>query len=238
MSRRSAIVRIQRSATQDCFASLFSWLAISVLKKFPCPVCVRFRPFHPPPLLTPHPFYPILNANEKESAAENRAKAAKGCSPILGGMRRAFAFGSLALLAVTMATVTAGWLWWRSEVNRLKTPKSVIEETGLRLPSDARIAATRAHLFSFVDRNNYEWLIQSDTSLLQWVTTNMAVERGGWEHIRNLAELGDFENQAFTNAKFGGVWKGVHNTSQGRQETSYMYLAEDGRVGILSTFSP
>jgi hypothetical protein len=153
-------------------------------------------------------------------------------------MKQAIVFVTLAVLVVALAVVAAGWFSWRWELNRLKTPDSLTQETGLLLPSDARITGTRAHLFSLVDGNNYEWLIQSDTSLLPWVATNMSVERGGWEHIRSLAELGDFKNQAFTNAKFGGVWKGIQKNNRGHRETSYLYLAEDGRVGILSTFRP
>ena len=131
----------------------------------------------------------------------------------------------------------AAWLSWRVEVGRLRSPGSVIDEAGLILPQHARITATRARLFSLADGTNYEWLIQSDTSLLDWVSKNMRVETGGWEHIRHMAELG-FSEEMPRDAKFGTVWRAYQRTSRGREETSYLYLAEDGRVGILSTFRP
>jgi hypothetical protein len=152
-------------------------------------------------------------------------------------MKRVALFSSLALLLVGLAVTAAGWFSWRSELKRLKTPESIIEETGLRLPSDSRITAARAHRFSLVDGHNCEWLIQADTSLLPWATANMRIETGGWEHIRQLSELG-FPEEMPLNAKFGGVWRADLRTSRGREETSYLYLADDGRVAILATFRP
>ena len=153
-------------------------------------------------------------------------------------MKRALLFGSIALVLIALVIATAGWIVWRSELKRLKVPQSVTDETGLRLPSDARITATRADLFSLADRDNYAWLIESDSSLLPWVSTNMSIEHGGWEHIRYLAELGDFKNKIPSNVKFGGVWKSVRQDSRGREQTSYLDLADDGRIGILRTFRP
>jgi hypothetical protein len=113
----------------------------------------------------------------------------------------------------------------------------VVEETGLQLPGHARITATRVHLFSPTDGDNYEWLIQSDTSLLPWATANMQPETGGWEHIRQMSELG-FPEEMPRDAKFAGVWRAYGRSSRGREETSYLYLADDGRVAILGTFRP
>jgi len=152
-------------------------------------------------------------------------------------MKRSLRIGVLVLGVVAFLVVGGAWLSWRLEVRRLRSPQSVVDETGLRLPVRARITATRAHLFSLADGDNYEWLIQSDTSLLPWATANMRFETGGWEHIRQLAELG-FPEEMPRDAKFGGVWRSYHRTSRGREETSYLYLADDGRVGILSTFRP
>src|SRR5438067_113522 len=122
-------------------------------------------------------------------------------------MKRAFVFGGIGLLLIALVVATAAWVTWCSEVKRLKDPESVTKEIGLRLPSHARITATRAHLFSLADRDNYEWLIQSETSLMPWVNTNMHVEQGGWEDVRYLAELGDFKNEIPAGTRFGGVWK-------------------------------
>jgi hypothetical protein len=153
-------------------------------------------------------------------------------------MKRAVLFGAIAILLLGLTVVAVGWFGWRSEIKRLKNPESVTKETGLQLPSHARITATQAHIFSLADGANYEWLIKSDSSLLSWVTTNMSVERDGWEHVRSLAEICDFKDELLQQAKFGGVWKGVRQSSRGREETSYLYLAADGKVGVLTTFRP
>jgi hypothetical protein len=115
---------------------------------------------------------------------------------------------------------------------------SVNDEIGLSLPSGARISAAQADIFSLADGNNYEWLIESEGSLLPWASEHMAPERGGWEHISKLSELSEFRGKIPPAAEFGGVWRGIGSGRDGREETSYLYLAQDGRVGILSTFRP
>ena len=133
--------------------------------------------------------------------------------------------------------LSAAWVSWRLEIRRLRSPQSVVEETGLRLPEHARITATRATLFSLADGANCEWLIQSETSLLPWAKAHMRPEMGGWEHIQQMSELG-FPTEMPVNAKFSGIWRADQLTNQGEEETSYLHLAEDGKVGILSTFRP
>ncbi len=138
---------------------------------------------------------------------------------------------------VVSLAVGSAWLVWYRDVCRLYSPQSIVEETGLRLPEGVRITATRSQIFSLADGDNYKWLIESDSSLLPWVTANMSVESGGWEHVRLMSELG-FPEEMPGDAKFGGVWCGLHYSPRGRNETSYLDLAEDGKVGILSTFRP
>src|SRR3954468_4072965 len=103
-------------------------------------------------------------------------------------MKRPLRIGVLVLGVLLLLVIGGPWLSWRLKLRMLRSPESVVEETGLRLPEHARITATRADLFSLVDGKNYEWLIQSDASLLPWATTNMRVETGGWEHIRQMSE--------------------------------------------------
>src|SRR5262245_1540009 len=101
---------------------------------------------------------------------------------------------------------------------------SVKDETGLSLPSGTRISAAQAQIFSLDDGNNYQWLIESEVSLLPWANETMAPERGGWEHIHKLAELGDFRGKVSPAAEFGGVWRSVATSRDGREETAYLYL--------------
>lgn len=145
---------------------------------------------------------------------------------------------SILVLGILASLIfSAAWVSWRLEVRRLRSPQSVVEETGLRLPEHARITATRATLFSLADGANCQWLIQSETSLLPWAKAHMRPEMGGWEHIQQMSELG-FPTEMPVNAKFSGIWRADQLTNQGEEETSYLHLAEDGKVGILSTFRP
>lgn len=152
-------------------------------------------------------------------------------------MKRSSRIGILILGIVVLLVVGGGWVSWRLDLRRLRSPQSVVDETGLHLPDDARITAARTHLFSLADGENYEWLIQSDTSLLPWATTKMRPEAGGWENIRLMSELG-FAEEMPSAAKFAGAWRAYERNSRGLEETSYLYLADDGRVAILATFRP
>src|SRR5262245_34978247 len=102
---------------------------------------------------------------------------------------------------------------------------SVQVETGLSLPLGARITAARAHIFSLADGDNYDWLIESETSLVPWAAEHMSPEPDGWEHVRNLSELGEFSDGIPSETKLGSVWRGAV-TVAGREETSYLYLAQ------------
>lgn len=152
-------------------------------------------------------------------------------------MRSPFGKTLLVLIGFGLLIAGYGWLSWRSELQRLRSTKSVLEETGLRLPEHARITATRAHLFSLADGDNYEWLIECESNLLQWAAVEMKPEPDGWERARYLAEFG-FSDEMPSGVKFGGVWRTHRRTERGHDEESYLYLADDGKVGILVTFRP
>jgi hypothetical protein len=151
-------------------------------------------------------------------------------------LKRLAYFAAAGLCVVALASASA-WLVWRSEIERLMAADSIENEIGLSLPSGARIAAVRADMFSLADGDNYGWLIESEASLLPWVSENMTREPG-WEHVSRLSELGDFGGKIPPDVQFGGAWRGVAAGRDGRAETSYFYLAQDGNVGILSTFRP
>lgn len=145
---------------------------------------------------------------------------------------------TVASLCVALVCIGALWLVWRFEIDRLMAADSVEAETGLILPPGARITSTQAEMFSLAGGDNYQWLIQSESSLLPWVVENMAPESGGWEKIKELSEFGYFRGKIPTEARFGGLWRGVVAGRDGRELTSYLYLAQDGSVGILTTFRP
>lgn len=140
-------------------------------------------------------------------------------------------------LAALLLVVGGVWLSWCLELRRLYSPQSVVEETGLNLPEHARVVATGAQLFSLSDGNSCEWLIKSHSTLNPWAESTMQRETDGWEHIRELGELG-FSDEIPGNVMFGEVWRADLTTKRGRVETSYLYLSRDGKVAILSTFRP
>jgi len=156
----------------------------------------------------------------------------------LGGNLKRLAYLAAASFCVVVIASASAWLAWRSEIQRLMAAETIEDEIGLSLPSGTRIAAAQADIFSLADGDNYDWLIESEASLLPWASENMSPERGGWEHIDKLSELGEFRGKIPPEARFGGVWRGVAPGRDGREKTSYLYLAQDGRMGILSTFRP
>src|SRR5687768_11713279 len=139
---------------------------------------------------------------------------------------QAFATG-LAIVVIGGASL---WLVSRANHEQLLSSQRVRDEIGLVLPVGARITAADSDTWSLVDGDNYEWLIESDTSILPWAKQNMRPETGGWEHIRNLSQLGPFEEKIPSNQKFGGVWRGVGSNRDGGEETSYLYISGDGKV--------
>jgi hypothetical protein len=153
-------------------------------------------------------------------------------------MKRVFRSDYIAVALALFVLPASCWVMWRIDIRRLKDPEIVFQETGLRLPASAQIKVTKSHLFSLADGKNHEWLIQSDISLLPWVAMNMSVERGGWEQIHYLSEISDLKEEILRNTKFGAVWKETRRSRSGQQETSYLFLSDDARIGVLSTFRP
>jgi hypothetical protein len=148
-------------------------------------------------------------------------------------MKARIALFLLALSAVALAVWEAFML-----SGKVRTHAFVYNETGLRLPVEVRIVSTRSHLFSLVDGVNYEWLIQSDQPLATWAASHMSLESGGWEDVRSLAEFGGFKDEIAQTAALGAVWRSLQKSGGGDMETSYLYLSQDGRVGVLQTFRP
>ena len=57
-------------------------------------------------------------------------------------MKRPFRIGVLVLGVIALLVVGGAWLSWRLEVRRLRSPLSVVEETGLRLAKSYALAAS------------------------------------------------------------------------------------------------
>lgn len=150
-------------------------------------------------------------------------------------MKLALKIGLLIVIVVAaLVGLVVMVIWW--ERSRLYNPQSVTEEIGLTLPAGARITDTRAYTFSLVDGDNYAWLIECDSSLMAWIAQNMRREDGdgiSWTRINSFNEISDFQRPEFATLKLHSVWRA---SKQG--ETSYLYLAEGEKIGVLETFRP
>lgn len=153
-------------------------------------------------------------------------------------MKRFLLYASAAILALVLVVAsTCALLWWR-ELHRLASPDSVKQETGLDLPPGAHIVTTRARVFSLTSHRHFSWLLGSDASLMPWAKSNMSLEPG-WENVRFLNEVGDFQDEELArSARFAGAWRRITLDKDQRQQTSYLYLSDDGSVAILETFRP
>jgi len=97
---------------------------------------------------------------------------------------------------------------------------------------------------SLVDGRNYEWLIQSDRDITDWVEANMRLEggpklkSGGWGDITAFGQVSSLAQGEAAQLQLDGVWKSVRQVENGKLETAYLFLAKGGKVGELSTFRP
>ncbi len=127
---------------------------------------------------------------------------------------------------------------------RLSKPSRIKAETGLSLESGVKIIATKVHRFSLVDAGNYEWLIESDHDMTDWIEKNMSPEggpnmkSGGWQNIKSFGEVGSLAQGDVANLRLDSVWKSFRQMENGRTETAYLFVAEGRRVAQLSTSRP
>lgn len=113
----------------------------------------------------------------------------------------------------------------------------VTAETGLTLPEGTKIVATSAHTFSLADGDNYEWLVESEIPLTQWIqSTSMQREDGdgvSWANAKSFGEIADIARSEDRGLELDSVWRSVRDG-----ETAYLYVASGRRVALLATFRP
>lgn len=146
-----------------------------------------------------------------------------------------------ALLGLCIILTVAVCIITRLENKRSRTSASIAKETGLTLPSSAHVADSKAAIFSLADGPNYEWLIVSDESLLEWAEANMKREDNdkiSWKHIKSFNEISPFKEVRFEKLKLASVWIGTRRAARGHEETSYLFLCEGEKVGVIETFRP
>jgi hypothetical protein len=119
----------------------------------------------------------------------------------------------------------------------LASHSRVTKETGLELPEGTRIVETAAHAFSLADGDNYEWLIESDKPLTHWIqSSDMRREDGdgvSWASVKNFEEVADIARDKDRGIGLDSVWK-----YEKGGKTSYLYVADERRVALLTTFNP
>jgi hypothetical protein len=166
-------------------------------------------------------------------------KAIRGKNKIKKGL-------SLFFTMLSIVIVLAACFGFSLLIDKMKLSNlfRVEAETGLSLPPGVRIVSTSMHRFSLVDGRNYEWLIQSDRDITDWVEANMRLEGGsklksrGWGDITAFGQVASLAQGDTAQLALDSVWISVRQVKNGKMETAYLFLAKGGKVAQLSTFRP
>ncbi len=99
-----------------------------------------------------------------------------------------------------------------NEERSIRNPSRIEKEIGYLFPEGITIVDTSASIFSLVDGKNYKWLIQSESSLIDWVNS---IGKNEYDH----------------------TWRVVVDLN-GRTETSYITIKNNGHLAEIETFRP
>lgn len=124
--------------------------------------------------------------------------------------------------------------------HQAKTKEVVARETGLQLPSGVEVQDARVQLFSLADGVSYDWLLTGSTSLVPWArSVGRDVPKSGaaWERITSFQQFCPFSYAAFKEVSLHSVWW-IAGASPDKKAISFLYIAEDEKTGLLSTFNP
>lgn len=124
--------------------------------------------------------------------------------------------------------------------HQAKTKEVVQRETGLELPAGVEIEDAQVQFFSSADRVSYDWLLKGDISLVPWARSiGRDVPKSGaaWELITSFQQFCPFSHPAFKEIGLHSVWW-IAGASPNKKATIFLYIAEDEKTGLLSTFNP
>jgi hypothetical protein len=124
--------------------------------------------------------------------------------------------------------------------HQAKTKEVVARETGLQLPPGVEIEDAKVQLYSFAGKANYDWLLTGDTSLVPWARSigrDIPKSSNAWELITTFQQICPFRNAAFEEVSLHSVWV-IAGALPDKKVTTFLYIAEDEKTGLLSTFSP
>lgn len=144
--------------------------------------------------------------------------------------------------ALILALIAAPFAINRYAEYRDNSAAAIERETGVTLPAGVEVVETDADLFSLADGQNYDWRLRAPSSLVPWAESLGAREGpglGGWTHVRTFQEVtSSFRDPRFETLGLHSVWRFVAKTPDGREETSYLYVASDETTAVLGTFRP
>lgn len=132
------------------------------------------------------------------------------------------------------------FLYYRFEVWAIRNPNRLYKEVGYYLPDNAQIIYAEARVFSLADGPNYTWLIKTESSLIPWVNQlggRTGPGPGGWAHVASFYEVAPYEER-FKHLGLDSVWQVLARSLRGRDETSYVFIAENHQVALIQTFRP
>lgn len=124
--------------------------------------------------------------------------------------------------------------------HQAKTKEVVQRETGLELPAGVEIEDAQVQFFSSADRVSYDWLLKGDISLVPWARSigrDVPKSCAAWERITSFQQFCPFSYAAFKEVSLHSVWW-IAGASPDKKAISFLYIAEDEKTGLLSTFNP
>lgn len=137
----------------------------------------------------------------------------------------------LMLLSITVLIIL------EQEDENIATSSRVYLETGLSLPEGTKIVATASDTFSLADGSNYEWLIESNTSLSKWIESSSMNREDGdgisWVTVKNFGEIANIARDQDRELMLDSVWRSVIG-----EDTAYIYVASERYVALIRTFRP
>ena len=135
----------------------------------------------------------------------------------------------------------AGPLLYKAWVeHQAKAKDVVLRETGIELPAGIEVRDAQVQLFFSADKINYDWLLAGNTSLVPWARSighDDPKSGAAWEKIKNFQQICPFSDAAFKEISLHSVWR-ITGALPDKKATSFLYIAEDEKTGLLSTFNP
>ena len=93
------------------------------------------------------------------------------------------------IIGLVLLSFIAAYLFERHD---LLSSQRIHKETGLTIPSGTRILGAKADIWSLADGPNYEWLLESPVSWIEWLNAHMKREDSdgvSWRDIKRFSDV-------------------------------------------------